>query len=148
VRRLRLRLLAATGALGVLTAVGVAVVLATGRADSSAGTARTSAATSSSCSARLLADWSDGRIDGLYPIRCYRRALESLPSDLKVYSSAPDDIAQALSQRIVQSRGQKISGHQGTTPVRTLASARDTAPSRSSATRPARASSRKVNPPR
>jgi hypothetical protein len=57
-------------------------------------------AASSSCSSRLLTDWSDGRIDGTYPIRCYRDALESLPADLRIYSSAPDDIAQALSRRI------------------------------------------------
>jgi len=40
-----------------------------------------------------------------------------------VYSSAPDDIAQALSQRIVQSHHQKISGHQGKPSVRKVASA-------------------------
>jgi hypothetical protein len=56
----------------------------------------------SSCSKRLLADWRDGRIDGTYSISCYRIALKSLPLDLQVYSSAPDDISQALSQRIVQ----------------------------------------------
>jgi hypothetical protein len=148
VRRLRLRVLAASAVFVVLSAVGAALVLAAGRTHSGDGTVRTAAEASTSCSAKLLADWSDGRIDGTYPIRCYRRALESLPSDLKVYSSAPDDIAQALSQRIVQSRGQKISGHQGATSVRKLASARDTAPARSSATRPARPRSRNVNPPR
>ena len=72
---------------------------------------------------RLLRDWSDGRIDGVYPLSCYRAALRSLPADLKVYSSAPDDIAQALSQRIVQSHHQKISGHQGKPSVRKIASA-------------------------
>jgi hypothetical protein len=77
-----------------------------------------------SCESRLLRDWSDGRIDGTYPVSCYRTALKSLPADLKVYSSAPDDIRQALSRRIVQSRHpQKISGHQGAKSVRKIASA-------------------------
>jgi hypothetical protein len=75
------------------------------------------------CQTRLLRDWGDGRIDGTYPLACYRAALRSLPADLKVYSSAPDDIAQALSQRIVQSHHQKISGHQGKPSVRKVASA-------------------------
>ena len=78
-----------------------------------------------SCQGRLLRDWADGRIDGTYPLACYRAALRSLPSDLKVYSSAPDDIRQALSQRIVQSHHrQKISGHQGKPSVRKIASAK------------------------
>jgi hypothetical protein len=78
-----------------------------------------------SCQSRLLRDWADGRIDGTYPLACYRAALRSLPADLKVYSSAPDDIAQALSQRIVQSHHpQKISGHHGKPSVRKIASAR------------------------
>jgi hypothetical protein len=77
-----------------------------------------------SCQSRLLRDWGDGRIDGTYPLACYRAALRSLPADLKVYSSAPDDIAQALSQRIVQSHHQKISGHQGKPSVRKVASAK------------------------
>ena len=41
------------------------------------------------CESRLLRDWSDGRIDGVYPVACYRAALRSLPADLEVYSSAP-----------------------------------------------------------
>ena len=56
------------------------------------------------CASRLIRDWADGRIDGTYPVSCYRNALKTLPTDLAVYSSAPDDIKQALSQRIVQSR--------------------------------------------
>jgi len=53
-----------------------------------------------------------------------RAALDSLPADLEVYSSASDDIAQALSRRIVQGSAQKISGHHGATSVRKLESAR------------------------
>ena len=46
----------------------------------------------------------DGRIDGTYAVSCYRDALKSLPADVRVYSSASDDISQALSRRI-QSAG-------------------------------------------
>jgi hypothetical protein len=52
----------------------------------------------------VLKDWTDGRIDGTYPIRCYREAIRNLPTDLLVYSSAEEDIRQALSERIVQGR--------------------------------------------
>jgi hypothetical protein len=81
-------------------------------------------APSPACAGHLLRDWADGRIDGAYPVACYRAALRSLPTDLEVYSSAHDDIAQALTERIVQSRhAQKISGHQGAPPARKIPSA-------------------------
>ena len=56
----------------------------------------------SGCAARLIRDWRDGRIDGTYPITCYRQAAKSLPTDLQVYSSAPDDIRQALARRVAE----------------------------------------------
>jgi hypothetical protein len=59
-----------------------------------------------SCTDRLLEDWRDGRIDGTYPLACYRNAIKKLPVDLAVYSSAPEDIRQAMSERIVQSAPQ------------------------------------------
>ena len=91
----------------------------------SSGTHAAASPPAASCQSRLLRDWADGRIDGTYPLACYRVALRSLPADLKVYSSAPDDIRQALSQRIVQSHHrQKISGHQGKPSVRKIASAK------------------------
>ena len=109
----------AAAAVGVLAGVGAtALVLGVPT------TASREAAPRSACAERLVTDWSDGRIDGTYPLRCYREALKSLPTDLRVYSSAHDDISQALSQRIVQGRAQKISGHQGETSVRKLESAR------------------------
>jgi hypothetical protein len=140
VRRRGGRLLAAAAAVALVAAIGSAVVLATGGS-------RAATAVRTTCATRLLRDWADGRIDGTYPVSCYRAALKSLPTDLRVYSSAPDDLRQALSARILQG-DQKISGHQGARSVRRLASARATAPSRSSSTRPARRSSRNVNPPR
>jgi hypothetical protein len=80
-----------------------------------------------SCAKAVVRDWSDGRIDRDYSVGCYRAALRSLPADLRVYSSAPDDIRQALSVRIVQG-AQKISGHQGATSVRNIESARSIDP--------------------
>jgi hypothetical protein len=58
------------------------------------------------CWKTLINDWYDGRIDGTYPIRCYREALRHLPTDVDTYSSARDDIKQALQKRITQ-------GHKG-----------------------------------
>lgn len=54
------------------------------------------------CESRLIRDWRDGRIDGTYPISCYRRAEKTLPTDLRVYSSAADDIRQALGRRVAE----------------------------------------------
>lgn len=89
------------------------------------GSTASKGAPSKSCRSRLLRDWADGRIDGTYPVACYRLALKSLPPDLAVYSSASDDIARALSARILQGGTQKISGHHGApSVVRKIESAR------------------------
>ena len=56
------------------------------------------------CWKLLLNDWYDGRIDQTYPVHCYRDALKHLPSDVDTYSSARDDIQQALQKRITESR--------------------------------------------
>ena len=57
-------------------------------------------AAAASCGDRVVADWSDGRIDGIYPLHCYQSALHDLPEDVRAYSSAADDITRALEQRI------------------------------------------------
>jgi hypothetical protein len=60
------------------------------------------------CWKTLINDWYDGRIEGTYPIHCYREALNHLPTDVETYSSARDDIKQALQERITQgSKGTK-----------------------------------------
>jgi hypothetical protein len=66
---------------------------------------------STACWKTLINDWYDGRIDGVYAIHCYREALSHLPSDVDTYSSARDDIQQALQKRITESRN----GHTTTT---------------------------------
>ncbi len=52
------------------------------------------------CWQTVVTDWSDGRIDGTYPIACYRHALRALPEDIRLYSSAVDDIKRALADRV------------------------------------------------
>ena len=51
------------------------------------------------CWEALVADWSDGAISNLYPIGCYRQALKNMPEDVRLYSSASDDINRALAGR-------------------------------------------------
>jgi hypothetical protein len=97
---IRLRLVAGIAAFAILSVAALAVIRATRKAHP----AEVARALPTRCSARLLVDWSDGLIEERYPIRCYRHALKSLPEDLRIYSSAPDDIAQALSQQIAQTR--------------------------------------------
>ena len=69
------------------------------------GVAPASAKSKPPCWKTLINDWYDGRIDGTYPIHCYREALQHLPTDVETYSSAREDIKQALQQRITQGSG-------------------------------------------
>jgi hypothetical protein len=50
----------------------------------------------------LVQDWSDGAISNLYPINCYRQALQNMPEDVRLYSNASDDINRALAGRAVK----------------------------------------------
>jgi hypothetical protein len=52
------------------------------------------------CGTKLLNDWRDGRIDGVYPVRCYRLALANMPEDVRIYSTAQSDIERALQARV------------------------------------------------
>jgi hypothetical protein len=54
------------------------------------------AAGAAPCWQKLMTDWYDGTIDGTYPVPCYHQAIERLPTDLELYSSARDDILRAL----------------------------------------------------
>ena len=61
-------------------------------------------AAASSCSNAVVADWRDnGRIDKTYPPECYRAAVDTLPGDVRVYSSAQSDITRALQARVEKS---------------------------------------------
>jgi hypothetical protein len=50
-----------------------------------------------SCQQAVVRDWKrDGRVDGVYPLSCYHRALAQLPADVRDYSDAPTEIERAL----------------------------------------------------
>jgi hypothetical protein len=88
---------------GIAAAVAFLLVSGSAAPQPASGSAnRARPARPASCVDRLLKDWNDGRIDGTYRLACYRKAIKELPLDLAVYSSAADDIRQALSERIVQ----------------------------------------------
>lgn len=64
------------------------------------------AAIQSKCAAKLLNDYiADGRVDGTYPVHCYREALKSIPEDLDVYGSARADLTRALLGILPPSKG-------------------------------------------
>ena len=68
------------------------------------------AAAATPCWKALLNDWYDGRIDHTYAIHCYTDALNHLPSDVRTYSSAHDDILRALQSAKARERkaGHKV----------------------------------------
>jgi hypothetical protein len=78
-----------------------------------------------SCGSRLLDDWGDGRIDGTYPVACYRQALAHMPEDVRVYSTAHADITRALQARLgtaaATSAGQGNGGGGGVSPLLVVA---------------------------
>jgi hypothetical protein len=83
-----------------LVVVVVAVVAAAALFGIAASPATAAGAKKTPCWKTLINDWYDGRIDGVYAIHCYREALKHLPADVDTYSSARDDIKQALQRRI------------------------------------------------
>jgi hypothetical protein len=55
-----------------------------------------SASAKSPCWRVVLNDWvDDGRIQGTYPLHCYREAIAHVQEDMRVYSSVVDDIQAA-----------------------------------------------------
>jgi hypothetical protein len=54
------------------------------------------AASATPCWKVVIEDWFDGRLDQTYPTQCYQQALQHLPTDVWLYSSAKDDIQRAL----------------------------------------------------
>jgi hypothetical protein len=49
------------------------------------------------CAQRVIRDWyAGGKVDGVYPLRCYRAAMRALPEDVRQYSDANREIARAL----------------------------------------------------
>jgi hypothetical protein len=82
-----------TAAVAVLAFLGVLVP----------GASPTAAPAEPTCSERVVADWSDdGLIQGEYEIACYRNALDILPEDVLIYSSALDDISRAMREALAE----------------------------------------------
>jgi hypothetical protein len=55
------------------------------------------ASSTDGCAQRVIRDWYDGgRVDGVYPLRCYRAAIRALPEDVLQYSDARNEIQRAL----------------------------------------------------
>jgi cobalamin biosynthesis Mg chelatase CobN len=54
------------------------------------------ASAASPCWKKLMNDWYSPPINNTYPLPCYHQALDHLPTDVQVYSSAREDIQRAL----------------------------------------------------
>src|ERR671936_1495908 len=65
-----------------------------------AAAAPSATAAASGCGNAVLRDWADGKLDRVYPVRCYQDALDRMPEDMRSYTSAPDDIRRALLARL------------------------------------------------
>lgn len=50
--------------------------------------------------------WADFRVDKVYPVSCYREAMDALPRDVEEYSDAQDDLRSALLAAIRDQRGE------------------------------------------
>jgi hypothetical protein len=54
-------------------------------------------ALAASCGNKVVNDWYDnGRVDKIYPLKCYRDAIRILPTDVLDYSNAKEEIGRAL----------------------------------------------------
>ena len=68
-----------------LAFAALALVVATGCAYPSAARP--------ACADAILEDWTNGALQPSYPADCYDAAIDSLPEDLRAYSTAADDIS-------------------------------------------------------
>jgi hypothetical protein len=79
--------------MAVLRALACAGVAATSLALPVAAEAGSTA----TCAQRVIRDWyAGGRVDGAYPLGCYRAAIRALPEDVLQYSNARNEIERAL----------------------------------------------------
>src|SRR5919198_1400254 len=86
--------------------IGATALLATGRHSAAAATSASLNATAG-CDLAVINDWSDNnRVDKIYAIPCYTQAIQRLSHypDVQGYSSAIDDIRNALLAAIRQDR--------------------------------------------
>ena len=83
-------------------------------------------ANAAACWQRVLDDWRDGHLDGVYAAHCYRDALRNMPEDLRVYGTAESDIQGALARALARSanhsrRTVRVVAHRTTTSARAAA---------------------------
>jgi hypothetical protein len=77
-----------------------------------------SAGAAPQCRQQVIQDWSDnGRIDRVYPLRCYEQAMRTMPPEIRDYSDAPEVIDRALTLAVRKRSGLK----QNAVPARTVA---------------------------
>lgn len=62
------------------------------------------AAPAPACWQQVLRDWSAGAIARSHPVGCLREALRRMPEDMRLYSTAGDDISRALASRVLSPR--------------------------------------------
>jgi hypothetical protein len=91
----------------LVRSVVVASLAAAVLAAAAAVPAQASAASSPPCWKQVINDWFDGRIDRVYPLRCYREAIARLPEDVEVYSDAEREINAAM---LAAARAERSSG--------------------------------------
>ena len=67
------------------------------------------AAAKKSCGDAVVADWyGDGRVDKVFPLRCYQEAICSLPVDVLDYRNAKEDILRALAFALEGERPRRV----------------------------------------
>ena len=71
------------------------------------------------CAEAVLDDWTRGALDSGYAPECYEAAIDALPEDLRVYTTAADDIRRAA---IAASRRANVAVPAGELSARRLAS--------------------------
>jgi hypothetical protein len=84
------------------------------------------------CWKTLLNDWYDGHIDKTYPIPCYHQAIAHLPTDIKLYSNAKEDIQRALAAAIAGGTASTPTTTSGSSTATTTTSAPPPKPHKSS----------------
>jgi hypothetical protein len=83
---------------------GFGVLLACALVLPASAGAASRAAAATPCWKLLMNEWYSGRIVHIYPIPCYRQAIQHLPTDVQVYSSAREDIQHALALAIAHQK--------------------------------------------
>ncbi len=69
------------------------------------------------CYQQVIDDWfDDGRVNKIYPLKCYPEAIKNLPPDVLIYGNAEDEIGRALAYA---KQGKPDPGGKDPTPTQT-----------------------------